>query len=513
MDKKVLYENTISFDNDQSLVGHLVTDSAASGILNFTVFNEAGNIIAQRLTFLNNHEYLDQPVIAPTQSSLQPRSLNTIDINFPTASQRSLSVSVMDVSAVAANDGENIYSRLLLTGDVDANIPNPASYFQSNADSLKQQLDSWMITLPETKYNWTKLNKKATAAPKENYLLTISGNVRDAKDNQPVSNGNLSLFIEADDSTVYNIDSPVNDAGAFMVDSLLFKGGAKVYYSYMTPQGKPKDVIAVTNDNPLEKQGLFAIDTSAAVFKRTLTQPTNPPVTKKETKYLEAVVTTRQSSAAAAVNEQYTSGLFRSSGKIVIDNINEPYNNKSLSVVDYIQQSIRTVRLNNGRFLNTKNFSLGSGQLWPIDLLLDQSPVNVANLKTMNMSDVALIKFFEAGFIGASSSGPGGAIAVYSKNNKDKQIKKPVEKVNFFTYNGYSMTAPFINADYNKPSAFTVADNRQTLHWNPAVFTDANTSTFRFSFYTGDATKAYKIVVEGIDANGKLIHAEKVVNN
>lgn len=124
---------------------------------------------------------------------------------------------------------------------------------------------------------------------------------------------------------------------------------------------------------------------------------------------------------------------------------------------------------------------------------------------------MALIKFYEAGFVGVGSGAPGGALAVYTK---EKFVENKPDKLEYVIYNGYSITKEFYNPDYSVTDLkHIIADNRSTLYWNPDVYTDAETKSVKLNFYNNDFSKKFKVVVEGFDASGKLIHHEKIIGN
>jgi hypothetical protein len=123
-----------------------------------------------------------------------------------------------------------------------------------------------------------------------------------------------------------------------------------------------------------------------------------------------------------------------------------------------------------------------------------------------------LVKFYDAGFVGSGSGAPGGAIAVFTKDVSKEEIKP--DKLNHFEYNGYSVTKEFYSPDYNADDARrTAPDNRTTLYWNPDVYTDTETTSVKLKFFNNDFSKKFKIIVEGFDGAGKLIHLEKIVGN
>jgi len=156
--------------------------------------------------------------------------------------------------------------------------------------------------------------------------------------------------------------------------------------------------------------------------------------------------------------------------------------------------------------------SLLTGQKWAVGIFVNEEPVDISYLRTLRVQDVALIKFYEAGFVGVGSGSPGGAVAVYTKE-KFKEDEKP-DKLNHFEYNGYSVTKEFYSPDYKAADAKrTAQDNRTTLYSNPDVYTDTETKSIKLNFFNNDFSKKIKIIVEGFDAAGKLIHLEKIIGN
>jgi len=213
-----------------------------------------------------------------------------------------------------------------------------------------------------------------------------------------------------------------------------------------------------------------------------------------------------------AVNEKYTSGVFRSPGKVNLDNVNEPANDKSMNAVDYIKNRVPQVEIQSNQFVNRKNFSLMTGRKWLVGVFLNEVPSDIFQLRILRTDDIALVKFYEAGFVGVGSSYPGGAIAVYTKE-KDKNEEKP-DKLPFVDYKGYSISKEFYNPDYNNAELkHPATDSRTTIYWNPDIYSDSETKSVKLNFFNNDFSKKFKVVIEGFDANGKLVHVEKILGN
>jgi hypothetical protein len=530
----IVYENEIAFEEYPSVIGHLVTDSLPSGILYFTVFNEDGMPLAERLSFVDNEEYRGAADIGITKANSEKRAENTFEINFPNAIQRSCSVAVIDLPGAGLNDNDNIWSRFLLTSDLKGYIHNPSWYFihkdsfgENQNDTTKQALDNLLLTHGWSRFNWTKILNNGF--PERKYsdagLISLSGIVKDERTKETLPGGKLNIFLEAEDSTSQTYEVEVDAKGGFKMDSLLFQGKANLFYAYTESNGKQRAALVFVDEDPMNKVVSFVpqdiaknnIERMADVLQSKNEIDTRYQYIKhrlEEEKELERVTIQAKSNKKPfdVVNEKYTSGVFRSPGKVNLDNINEPANDKSLNVVDYIKNSIQQIEIQGGKFVNRKNFSLMNGQKWAVGVFLNESPTDISLLRTLRVQDVALIKFYEAGFVGVGSGSPGGAVAVYTKEKFKEE--EPIDKLSYFEYNGYTITKEFYKPDYNAADAKrTAPDNRTTLYWNPDVYTDTETRSVKLNFFNNDFSKKFKIVLEGFDAAGKLIHLEKIIGN
>jgi hypothetical protein len=55
------------------------------------------------------------------------------------------------------------------------------------------------------------------------------------------------------------------------------------------------------------------------------------------------------------------------------------------------------------------------------------------------------------------------------------------------------------------------ADFRTTLYWNPFIITEKDNRRILFTVYNNDNTKRWRIIVEGINVEGKLTRMERIV--
>lgn len=561
---RIVYENEIRFEDYYSVKGHLLTDSMPSGILHFTVFNNRGMPLAERLTFVDNGEYRSNASIAITQKGLTPRAENIVQVSFTDAEQRSCSVSVLAADEEEYAADNNIITSLLLTGDLKGYIRNPAYYFSARTDSVKTALDNLMLVQGWSRYSWNTLLSGEWPQQKwqDRYLISLHGTIADAKTKSPVSGGHLSLFLDSEDSLNQDFGVEVSKSGTFEIDSLLFRGKTKLFYGYTNANGKEQPVTIQFQQYPADLSQMQVPATlrsdgpSNIPFARHLSvvrqYASSSGSALQETKELDPVVVKSsdvKKRPIDEVNEKYSTGVFTAMGRVNIDNINQPEVNKSLSVYDFIRKSIQQVAIINDNFIYRRGFSLFDpisgekenrkqavvdslnglrgipafseravekpdfrepGKNFIVAVFVNEHPTFANYLKTIRMDNVALVKFYEPGFIGAGGEdGPGGALAIYTKTEVVPDAK--LDKLDHIVIDGYSVTREFYSPDYAKPQAENNPDTRTTLYWNPEIYTDRQSTQVNLRYFNNDKCQRMKLVFEGFDATGKLIHVESII--
>ncbi|MBW7951160.1 MAG: hypothetical protein H3C56_00970, partial [Chitinophagaceae bacterium] len=144
-------------------------------------------------------------------------------------------------------------------------------------------------------------------------------------------------------------------------------------------------------------------------------------------------------------------------------------------------------------------------------LYLNEMLVDAVAMQSVTVSDIAYIKIIKPPFFGGGSNGSAGAIAVYTKkgkNNNDAAFRGLDKK----KLAGYTITREFYSPDYeNNPSLKTERDIRTTLYWNPFVLLGPKNRTVLLHFFNNDFTQKFRIDIQGMNDEGKLICIQKVV--
>lgn len=233
----------------------------------------------------------------------------------------------------------------------------------------------------------------------------------------------------------------------------------------------------------------------------------------------EVKVTARQKTSLQLLDEKYTSPLFRSHAAKIIDLTNVKESEVSqINIFDYIQGRVAGITVKRkGTFdyelQYRQRMSLGdSGAAIPMKIYLDEGEVPISVIATIRARDIAILKVFPY-FIGDPGNSPGGMLAIYTKKGEDL-IPNIDKGHDVFRYKGYSVVKEFYSPDYSNPLALEQAklrpDKRKTLLWLPQILTKGADTKMPFSFYNSDQTKNFKVVMEGVTNDGRLLMVEKI---
>lgn len=523
MQQQLLYRARAGLTATSVISGVIPTQNIPAGIVQITVFGPDDMPLAERIVFVNKPDYYFITDLNSAITDLGKRKKNVIQVDVPDTIPCNLSVSVTDVSVNPPNVGEpDIFSGLLLTSDIHGYVHNPAYYFSSDADSVKQLLDLVMMTNGWRRFRWKEVLSNHWPAIKyypDNYL-SIDGKVNGLTKTELVQR-ELTGFIVLKNGSQQLINIPVQTDGHFAVPGLLFYDTAKIYYQFNNDKEKvltSKALIDFNSDLLVKPFGnkpdsMLAyqhyVPTPALVTKAKelfKQQEEKRIEDRKKVSVLDAVtVTAKKKSKEEQMDEEYTSGFFSGGDGYTFVTEDDPFANASQSVLQYLQGKVAGLQIT----VSGPNASLSWRGGTP-GLFLNEMQGDVSMIQNLSMSDVAMIKVFRPPFFGgAGGSGAGGAIAVYTK--KGKAANDNVKGLDFASIPGYTPVREFYSPDYSKIENLqnTDSDIRSTLYWNPFVFTDKDHRRIYLTFYNNDITKKYRVVIEGINTDGKLTRIEK----
>ena len=521
----------------EEIQGVINTQKLHSGILQITFFNKVDQPLAERLCFVDNKEYIQRGELIADTINFNEKGKNRFGIQLKDTVQGSFSISITDpeYNLLPVRE-ENIFSNLLLTSDLKGYIHNPAYYFSADNDSVKTALDLVMMTNGWRRFKWTELAQKATQAAiyKDPSYITLSGKIalRDTK--KPFAEKPLLLMLITEDSTRSIQMISTDKQGGFRLDSMLFFGKSRLFFSDI--RGKKNQYIDahLSADSLTKSFSLPSVPVQPFVFANASTIENGSKIDMdydaiKNAKgvMLEGVIVkARKKTPIEELEEKYAAGMFSGGDSKTIDLVNTKETETYLNIFDYLQSRVQGLSIMEPNYESSPmgeapgyrlfyrqaaNTSVSSMGAIPMILYLNEIETDANVIATLPADQIAMVKLFSH-FAGASGGGAGGVLAIYTKKGSDladvMQYTADIAK-----YNGYSVIKEFYAPNYAvDKSARTQTDNRITLDWRPDIRINNINPKIPVTFYNNDRTKNFKIVVEGMTIDGKMLLIEKTMS-
>jgi hypothetical protein len=494
-----------------------------SGVLKVTCFNESQQPLSERMIFVNNGDYQINAKPNFTNSSFSPRGKNSFAFTLDNNIQGSYSISITDddIALEADNGNDHIVSRLLLTDNLRGKINNPAYYFEANDETHQLHLDLVMLTHGWKRYNWNTIlqNQFPTMAFKDPNFISIKGIAKKPYSNEVLKNTSIRVLAKTKNDYPDMFSLKTDETGSFEIPSLVFED--TVAFTFQNASN-PKDNRVYLNLSANNLKEEFKV-TKQFISKYEFTSPTlatlskinrlNADVAKwkKNARDLEEVVLkTKVKSQREVFEKKYVNGLLGNDANKVLDLMETPPNGNG-RIFDYLQGRLTSVKISGGPSnytLNYRNLRSMIGGDIPMAVFLDDVQVDPNAISFMLVQDIALVKLYSSGPL----SGPGGALALYTY--RDRKLSSSALS-NFSTAEiaGFSPVPEFYSPDYSKNAinAGIKEDVRSTLYWNPYILLENGKKEINVSFYNSDNAKRFKIVLEGVNQNGGILHFEKIL--
>ena len=513
---------TVAFKGEDRLVqrASLPIEEMPTGIVQFSLFTEDWLPIAERIIMVNNrlHEFNAQ--VSIQIANVNKRGKNVLELLVKDTTAANMSISITDASIVMPEQ-QTIYSDFLLSNDIKGRVYNPAYYFSSDADSVAAHLDLVMLTNGWRKFDWNKIKNGVLPTlqyPAETEMMKLTGKIYESKATRIADDLLLNLIIRGKDSSKRMLFLPVGKDGRFEEKSTFFYDTARIFY---TLNGKTKIASPVIHfENGLLNQNFKKIEfgennfinswsdsIARAKLNSILLEQERQRKLAASLTLTEVVVKSRTKSPVQILDEKYAKGLFSGGDGISFDLSADANIVSSIDILTYLQAKVPGLTITTNGQQPSATWR-GSNT----DFFLNEINTTIDQVQNMSVADIAYIKAMRPPFFGSMGGGSGGAIAIYTKqggNNRSKvDNSKGMENT---VLGGYSVFKEFYNPTYDKPSENFEIDNRATIYWNPYLLTNKKSSRVRIEFYNNDISKKLQIVLEGINANGKLARVVKYI--
>jgi hypothetical protein len=485
---------------------YIPCDKLPHGISHITVFDSFGRPVAERLVYQNHHESITisiktdtitygarQPVIVYADAFYQ----NGVP------ARGSFSVSVYDDKLLTSPDQYpiTIDNYLSLTSDLKGNIENPGYYFKDTLNVTEKHLDLLMMVHGWQRFTWQDVlddNQQPQLFAREKGI-PIGGRVTKAWKDKLVQGSTLKLLSMTGQATVLKPDS----LGNFYTDALLFydtidlvartedaKGKRQPYKFRLKPISFP----AVSY--PISAYTQF--DASQYVKQqneqRTLLKLSDVTQLQEFVVVAKRQMLKKQFNPWGHVTDMRKKRYqYNSIYELLADNV------KGLTFTG--EPPTIKARLNGKPpilMINGENKILGSdlGTHSAVPAGFSDDIYPFAGIAILEAEDVDMIETSKTFTV--SSKYPQDVINIMLKPGS---YDVDIMGMNQVKYAGFYNAREFYSPRYDAAPQRQLPDKRTTLYWEPMLETDEH-GKVAVSFYTADVASRYRIVIEGITADG-----------
>ncbi|MGB5417552.1 TonB-dependent receptor [Algibacter sp.] len=497
----------------------LSTSELNSGVTNFTLFNNEGKPVCERLVFINNPNK-DVSINVNTESkNPETREKVTLQLDLKDKSGNpvsgNLTLTINDLDAVEkSTKNENIKTYLLLNSDLRGHIENPGYFFEKENDSKRRfLLDLVMFTHGWSRFTWNELLYKPKI--KNQFQIEkgifISGQTHALKE--------IGKRISAPTRLTFMGSLPHQEVAQSDVNGQ-FNFGPYVFYDsipaiiearvkqFKSDFEKNRDVDIFLQNNtyhsPLISGNnvLKANNLNNTIATNFIKQAQN--ISQIDAQFLkgaqlldEILITAKRETKEEKREEELNDRAGNSFPTHRLD-MNDILNSEAMSIFMLLNQLPGVTTYNDT--ISIRN----GGQ--PV-ILIDNMRVEVEEISFLTGSDIEFIDVLSGASASIVSNSANGVISIYTKlgNGSLLNVKRKPGIIDFYCP-GFYTAREFYSPDY--ADSFNVTskqDIRTTLYWKPKIVInqDANSEV---SFFTSDLRSKYAIEIEGITNDGVPVY-------
>jgi hypothetical protein len=495
INQKVVYRTSLVLQNNKA-EGTIITGALPGGVLQLTAFDENMSPLAERVVFINNQKPYAKIKLRNEGVNLFKRGYNEISIEIPDSLVTNLSVSVTD-AGLGYDSSKNIYSDLLLTGELKGSISDAASFLTNHLSSPEsnEHLNLLLLTHGWRKFNWEAIVSGKYPALKylqDDGFLSIKGEIKFSTGLD--SHDSIAMLMISRDRKKHVLKLPVDSHGKFAQNGLFFYDSVQVVYKF----------------NNVSK-----LNSNGQIFLNSDLLPALTPAKADEPSFswMKVPEVVLEKEIGGNLIEIHDNSIPSTAMSYIVSPKTDSLGKNSESASHYLNENFVDLRFANS--LQSKA-QAGDDQLasfkpgtnashYNVNLTLDGSPVALDDLKSFNMKEVLYIKFLPK----ASQKGL-PTLAITSRQALD-QANILENKTGFAVITGYTPVREFYQPRYEKAGDFRASDYRSTLYWNPGIRLDKTHHKMHFSFYNNDISNKFRIVVEGMNQEGKICRMEEII--
>ena len=532
-------ENLVAVVQSRGIVNYIVEDLShalripldklRSGVAQVSVVDKTTrSVVAQRLFFVRGA--VASATITPNVKKFSPRERVILDFDIKNSTGAAVKgdfvVSVTDAELLKTDpNSDNIFSYMLLNSELKGHIENPTYYFEADDAKHNGHLDLVMLT-----HGWRRYNINSILAGKRPIITqpfekeqSISGGIKSTigktRNTSVMIFRNRKEYLGVHDLNSTNrffitgVDAP--DTVVYLLQALNKNGTSERVRIKVDPQVYPlaptisreayrkkketsltEEYLVRSKNNYFEEGGMPVIDIDVVevVAKRIVTYDYSSSLNDFNTvsgdmtrfvSIFDALQRFRQLQIVG--NDVYVA-----SPKLAQSNVQVTQTDEEFPEIVEVDTDDKT-DLMPAVYVNGTQMDMGVIDAYPMSEVLS----------------VSYLDKFESMAAGISSET--GAIILHVKdiNSREKFLLNSMAEV---VVPGYAPPMEFYAPDYSVQNDKSKRDNRTTIAWIPSLQSNSFGDAI-VAFWTADRQSDYRIVIEGITAEGELLYNEIILQS
>jgi hypothetical protein len=516
----------INLEKENATTFSIAKKLLPTGVNQFTLFNSNGDIVAERLAFVNRNNRMN---ITVNQNKKQYEPYEKANLQFTLSDPYGKPVETR--FSVAIRDGEtsqqnpfanNILSDLLLSSEIKGYINNPGFYFQSNDNAHQQALDLLMLTQGWSNYSWQLMSGKKPFTLKHHMdkQLYIEGHVASIMMKRKMKNVDVSLLLMTD-STSQQGKCPTDSVGEFNFGLLDYTGSARLILQtkvdnklkgtrIMLDRNFMPDPRAYFNSELLAVQQFVSpSDSSRAALLDSIQMGQKLSMSERDHLLKEVVV--KEKSLPAKISLRYDVdkemdkmedtgdwqptdiySFLEKTNKYVSTTIDEQGN----TTAKYKGRNLKIVVRTSKNSVSDAEESIGTDPATSSNHFVTTMPL-IDEIESVSIVEDASSILRLSGRLDMDPTRTAICIIVRKSN-----YKPIVNGMRTTSFDGYAYVRQFYTPQYDRYRAPGEKDIRRTLYWNPNVQTNSQgQATISFPNNNKRTTK-FNISAETVTQNG-----------
>ena len=505
-------------------------DKLRSGVGQVSIVNKVSRqVVAQRLFFVRGK--VASADIVSSVKRFSPREKVQLDFavknSAGTAVKGDFVVSVIDADLLKKDaNADNIFSYMLLNSELKGHIENPTYYFEADDAQHNAHLDLVMLTHGWRRYDVNNIlaGKKPLISQPFESEQSITGGVKSTigktRNTSVMIFRNRKEYLGVHELNSSNrffitgVDSP--DTTTYILQALNRNGSSDRVRIKVDPQAYPMA--------PTIAREVFSKKTFSSLTEEYMMR-------SKQSYYEDGGMPVIDIDAVEIVARRIVTYDYSSS----LNDFNTVSGDMTrfVSVFDALQRFRKLEVVGNNVYVrstkadqspvkeNTDNEEdIPTITEVNTDDNIDLMPAVYVNGQQMDMGDldaypmeevlsVSYLDKFESMAAGMGSET--GAIILHVRDINARQ-KFLINSMAEVIVPGYAAPAEFYAPDYSVKNDRDKKDNRTTIAWVPQLQSNS-LGDASMSFWTADRQSDYRVIIEGITADGELLHNEMILQS